>query len=497
MSPLSRRARRAGLQVEQIERLRRAEVALAEAATTEAAASELAEHALALLGATSAVVLIEAPGDTVRVCAGSGSAQGVYGAGSRMRLLEDDGVPCGSIGVSARGDGRPYTEADERILDALAQRVSSTLHRLRLFEEVQAERQTIADILGSSSDGIFSVGPDLRVRSWNPAMARITGVEEPAVVGEHCCTAFRPVDEAGELRTGAACPGRHGRVVEGLPLRVEGASGEPRWLSCTFSPMSDGGYVVVARDVTARKQVEDMKADFLATISHELRTPLTPIQGFLQTLLRRDGDFGEEDRRRIFEVMLRESKRLERLIKDLLDATSLDHTDALFLPEVLDWGAVAAEVVDTLRRSDPEREIELVRRRGVPKVVADEQRATQVLANLLGNALKYSPPGSPIRVTLSRTGDKVLTTVADRGPGIAVADRQRVFERFTRLGDHLTRAQGGVGLGLYIARRLVEAMGGEISVARAPGGGAAFSFTLPSAASAPAAPSDADAVSSR
>ena len=479
MSLRSRRGRRAGLQIEQIERLRSAELALAGAVSTDVAASELAEHALALLGATSAVVLIETPGDTVRATAGPGATHAVYGAGSRMRLLEDDGIPCGSIAVSARDDGRPYAAEDERILDALAQRVSSTLHRLRLFDDVQAERRTIADILGSSSDGIFSVGPDLRVRSWNPAMARITGLSAADAVGTHCCTAFRPVDESGEIRSGAACPGRAGAVVEDLALRVG-----DRWLSCTFSPMSDGGYVVVARDVTARRQVEEMKADFLATISHELRTPLTPIQGFLQTLLRRDGDFGEEDRRRIFEVMLRESKRLERLIKDLLDATSLDHTEALFLPEVLDWGVAAAEMVDTARRGDPERDIELVRRRGLPKVVADEQRAGQVLANLLANAIKYSPPGTPIQVTLSRKGDKVLTTVCDRGPGIPVADRRRAFERFTRLGDHMTRAHGGVGLGLYIARRLVEAMGGEISVAAAPGGGAAFAFTLPTASAA-------------
>src|SRR5687768_234910 len=102
MSLLSRRDRRAGLQIEQIERLRRAELALAGAASTEAAASELADHALALLDATSAVVLIETPGDTVRVTTGPGSTHTVYGPGSRMRLLEDDGVPCGSIAVSAR-----------------------------------------------------------------------------------------------------------------------------------------------------------------------------------------------------------------------------------------------------------------------------------------------------------------------------------------------------------------------------------------------------------
>ena len=94
----------------------------------------------------------------------------VYGTGSRMRLLDDDGVPCGSIAVSARADGRSYTTQQEHMLDALAQRVSSTLHRLSLFTEVQVERRTLADVVGSSSDGIFTRGPDHAVRSWNPAM---------------------------------------------------------------------------------------------------------------------------------------------------------------------------------------------------------------------------------------------------------------------------------------------------------------------------------------
>src|SRR4029453_13079794 len=103
----------------------------------------------------------------------------------------------------------------------------------------------------------------------------------------------------------AMCPGRTGAPETDLALQIEIADGGIRWLNCAFSPLSDGGYVLVARDVTARKQIEDEKADFLATVSHELRTPLTPIKGFLQTLLRRD-DFSHDERHHIYEVLLRE-----------------------------------------------------------------------------------------------------------------------------------------------------------------------------------------------
>src|SRR3546814_6573431 len=147
-----------------MERLRQAELALAAASSTEAAASDLADHAIALLGASAATVIIEGIGDTVRVTRGS-SAGSIYGNGSRMRLLEDNGMPCGSIAVSARADGRPYTQVQERMLEALAQRVSSTLPRLSLFTDVQAERRTLSDIREASSDGIFTVGLDTQTPS--------------------------------------------------------------------------------------------------------------------------------------------------------------------------------------------------------------------------------------------------------------------------------------------------------------------------------------------
>jgi PAS domain S-box-containing protein len=471
-----RRGQRDGLAVDEIDRLRRAELALAGAASTEAAARELSKHAMALLDAPAAVVIIEGD-DNVRMEAGDSTGHSIYDPGSRMRLLSSDGVPRGSIVVAARAD-RPYTERDERILDALGERVSSTLHRLSLFEAVQAEQRTLADVLGSSSDGIFSVGSDLRVRSWNPAMARLTGTSEVVAVGQHCCAVFRPRDEAGEALFGATCPARTGDEVEVL-LQLEVAEGQPMWLNCAFSKMSDGGCVVVARDVTARKQIEDEKADFLATVSHELRTPLTPIKGFLQTLIRRDDEFSNDERQHIYEVMLREEQRLERLVHQLLQATSLDHAEALVLTDALDWDAAVREQVDHMSRHDPTREYSMVIAPDLPRVVADEQLALQVLANLLSNAAKFSPEGMAVGVGVAHDGHRVVTTVADHGTGVRPADRERIFDKFTRLGDHLTRPQQGVGLGLYIVRRSVEAMGGTAWVDDAPGGGAAFSFSLP------------------
>lgn len=466
-----------GLQVAQMDRLRLAELSLAAAGSPHAAARELAEHAMALLGAPHAAVIIEGTGDTVRVTLGD-ATRSVFGDGSRMRLLDDDGVPCGSIAVSARADGRAYSTQQERMLDALAQRVSSTLHRLSLFTDVQAERRTLADVLESSSDGIFTVGLDMSVRSWNPAMARILGIAGDDAIGRPVGSVFRPVGEDARPRFGQADPGRTGQPEVAI-VSVDGAGGEERWLTCSWSPLSEGGYVVVARDDTERKKLQDDKDGWIAQVSHELRTPLTPIKGFLHTLQRRDEEFATEDRQLIYEVMLREEQRLEDLVNSLLQATSIDQRGLVVVSEVLHWPTVIEEQTDLYRRNDPTRAIEVSVNADVDAVVGDGNLATGVLANLLSNALKYAPSESPIEVQASIDGSHVVTTVCDKGPGVPPGDRDRIFDKFTRLGDHLTRPQQGVGLGLFIARRSLEQMGGEIWCTDREGGGACFGFTLP------------------
>jgi PAS domain S-box-containing protein len=401
--------------------------------------------------------------------------------GCRLRSTYD---PDRWLVVSPRPDGRPYDGEDERALELLVATTAAALDNAHLHARTTGERRLLGDIFGSSSDAIFSVDAAGVITSWNAAMAAITGRTTDDAVGRPCGEVVDARDADGrdvDLRAWlAAAP----HDDEASALDVAAARGARRWLDCAVAPMPDGGLVVVARDVSEQREVDDLKSDFLATVSHELRTPLTPIQGFLQTLLRDDASFGDEERHRFYEVMLRQSERLERLIKDLLDATSLQDKDHLFFPERIDWVDAATRIVELVRRQDPTREFRLNVDRDLPDVVVDEQRAEQVLSNLLSNAVKYSPPRAPVSVTIGRRGGEVVTTVTDRGPGIDPGEREKVFERFTRLGNHLTRTVGGAGLGLFIARRLVEGMGGSIAVDSGPSGGASFSFTLPVAAPA-------------
>jgi PAS domain S-box-containing protein len=479
-------AQRGALQLDELQRLHRAELAVATAPTTYAAAKELAGQTLALLDAAVAVVLIEGVGDTVRVVRGQGEATAVYEPGSRMRLLDDDGTPVGSIAVAPRPDGRAYDDRDERVLDALAQRVSATLHRVSLFDAVQAERGALADVLDSSSDAICAVGSDLRVQSWNPAMERATGVPAAVAVGQPCCAVLRPVSEEGRNRFGSACPCRSTEPATEL-VRFEGQD-EGRWWDCSFSPRASGGAVVVARDVTERKRLDDEKADFLATVSHELRTPLTPLKGFLQTLVRRGDQLDPGERHHVYEVLLREEERLERLVDQLLRATALERNRVLDV-RPFDVLAVVQARVDAFRRVAPDRDV-VLDASGDVAATANADSLARVLDDLLSNAAKYSPAGTAVAVRVQHeplSGDAVIR-VEDEGPGVAETDRERVFDKFTRLGDHLTRPQQGVGLGLYIVKRTVEAMGGTVRCEGAPTGGASFVVQLPGAAVAAPTP---------
>jgi PAS domain S-box-containing protein len=399
--------------------------------------------------------------------------------GMRLRSTVD---PDRWLVARRRSTDPAFGPDDQRALELLVAATAGALDSALLYARIQGERQRLADLIGSSSDGIFSFDGDGVVSLWNSAMVRITRLSAEHAVGRPCDDVFTPRDDNDEPLDRAIW--REQAELADTTLSIPVSGGGRRWLDCSCSALPDGGVVVVARDISAQREVEELKADFLATVSHELRTPLTPIQGFLQTLLRDDVSFGDAERHRFYEVMLRQSNRLERLIRDLLDATTLQDRAHLFLPEEIDWAASADRVLDLFRRQEPAREFRLTVEGSegrLPSVVADEQRAEQVLSNLLSNAVKYSPAGEAIEVRIASMGRAVRTTVIDRGPGIPPEQRDRVFDRFTRLGSHLTRSVGGAGLGLFIARRLVEGMGGTIVVDDAPGGGTVFTFTLPTA----------------
>jgi signal transduction histidine kinase len=259
--------------------------------------------------------------------------------------------------------------------------------------------------------------------------------------------------------------------------RAEAAASAARALAA-----ERGRLVEVERALVRQLRENDrLRGDLLATVSHELRTPLTAILGTLSTLANRDPDLSQADREEFLAIAARQGERLKRLIEQLLLASRVEQAPAgdEARPRV-EAGELVRQAGRAAQLCYPERHIDIAVHPGRLPVRAAPEAISQVVANLLDNAAKYSPAGTPIRLEAAAGTGLVVIAVTDAGAGVPPVDRERIFERFAQLDAGAARRAGGIGLGLWIARQLAGAQGGELLVAEAAGGaGARFELRLP------------------
>ena len=378
--------------------------------------------------------------------------------------LETSGRVIGAMTL-VRTEGANYNQANLRVAQELGRRAAVAIENARNFERAQ-ERAHASQALEYVGDGVFLVDEDGVIRLWNPAAAELTGLEAEAVVGRTLPDALPGWPDAPK-----------GGRPETVPVEV---NGRELWLSISRAAF-DEGTVYAFRDLTDDRSLERLKSDFIATVSHELRTPLAAIYGAAMTV-RRGGAGIDERRGELLDVIAVEADRLARTINDVLWASRLESGTLHVSIESCDPGELLEGVVAAARTHLPENlELDVGNANGLPRVAADPDRVRQVLSNLLDNAVKYSPDGGVIRLTVEDEGGRVRFVVRDEGLGIPPGERQRIFEKFYRLDPNLTRGVGGTGLGLYICRELVERMGGRLSVTANESGGSSFAVELPRA----------------
>jgi two-component system phosphate regulon sensor histidine kinase PhoR len=261
-----------------------------------------------------------------------------------------------------------------------------------------------------------------------------------------------------------------------LPIQIAGSD---IWLSLA-AVRSAEGVIYAFRDVTVEQRLEDERSDFVATISHELRTPMAAVYGAAKTLLREDIDLPADRRRELLEMIATQATRLSQITEEILLTSRLDRGEVPVEQEPVDVAEVVRTTVDALQSQFPSSMSIAV---DVPTEVGaasgDRNRIQQVLVNLIDNAVKYGD--GAVKIEAQRSDRAVRISVADEGPGISLADQQRVFEKFYRADPQLARAPGGTGLGLYIARELAQRMGGRIELTSELGNGATFMVELPPA----------------
>jgi len=260
------------------------------------------------------------------------------------------------------------------------------------------------------------------------------------------------------------------------------SSGRHLEVSCT--PMKQlstgkGGVVTVLHDVTGIHEVEQARTDFVSMVSHELRTPLTSIKAYVDTLQRRDVTFDDETRSGFIDVIARETERMTRLINDILDLSRIEAGRLDFKPTFVDLPALVRKVVSRIESQTEDHKVVLDLPVDMEPVLAEQQKLDQVMLNLIGNALKYSPGGGEVEIAVKRLKEKAMVSVTDHGMGIPPDQLPFVFDKYHRGGKAADGGIRGSGLGLFVTKSIVETHGGRIWAESTEGEGTTMIFTLP------------------
>jgi two-component system phosphate regulon sensor histidine kinase PhoR len=271
-------------------------------------------------------------------------------------------------------------------------------------------------------------------------------------------------------------------VEEAAARTVRMRAGAERHLTVSVAPLPGGETLLVAHDATEAVRYQELRKEFVANVSHELRTPLTVIRGYVETL--QEGAFADPVKGPEFlEVIGRHAALLSKLVENLLDLSRLESPQGMARRLAVDMGALVARVAE-LHRAPAERKGQTLEARidgPLPAVSGDPDYLERAVANLVDNALKYTPEKGAIRVAARRAGAQVVVEVEDSGIGIPPADLPRIFERFYRVDKSRSRSLGGTGLGLAIVKHIAQAHGGTVDVTSAPGRGSTFRLSVPAA----------------
>jgi len=353
---------------------------------------------------------------------------------------------------------------------------------LDIVNAMHSEASRLRALFDSAPEGIITVSEDGVILNANPAAHRLFGYGKGRLIGMPGPDLVAPPErERGMAALGdPANRAQGGYQAEFTGMHATGAT-FPMQVSLTYSPEGEDWFAqVFIRDISRQRDAEKLKDEFVSTVSHELRTPLTSIAGSLGLIA--GGAVGAlpEKAARLISIAQSNSQRLVRLINDVLDMEKLASGSLPFHMTESGLADVAQRAIDMTRGYADQLGVELVLERETAAAVrGDPDRLIQIVTNLLSNAAKYSPRGEKVTVRVSGDGSTSRLSVADRGPGVPEAFRDRIFSRFAQADASDARGKSGTGLGLYIAKEIAERHGGRLWFESPPGLGAVFHLELP------------------
>lgn len=355
-------------------------------------------------------------------------------------LSQVNGKPYGAL--YALYSQRRVGHLELELLELFAAQAGVALSNAMAYEQIKRQRSHERAIVDASADGIAVLDPNGVVRKWNQAAAELTGHGSAEIVGH---------------RLPFPLPTVRGRT---LTHRMDNG----RWLEILSKPVPESGERVVDfRDVSQAKQLEEDKDLFLATTSHELRTPITVIKGFATTLQQRWDSLDDDAKRTAVARIAERAGTLAGLVENLMIGSHTRGGELTISSAPFDLNELLRTTTDTFDPLSDRHRVVLDVPDPLPQVLGDATVTDVILGQLLENAVKYSPDGGTVTVHGRFADDSVVITVEDEGIGIPEADQERVFDRFVQGETGDRRRFGGIGLGLYIVRRLARAQGGDVA----------------------------------
>jgi signal transduction histidine kinase/GAF domain-containing protein len=393
------------------------------------------------------------------------------------------------IGVINVDDRVPnaFGSDQERLLTIAAAQAAIAIENARLFSQVLSEKQQTDAIIQCMADGLLMLDRNGVVVSCNPALAMMLDMQWEDVVGQ------RPSDPGVDPRLQSVCEPatvkeRTGVLAREVEIPRTGPGGEPlrpRMLRVFSTILNDDadqrmGEVRVVHDVTREREIEEMKNEFFSTTSHELRTPLFSIQGFVRLILEGQVPDGETQRE-FLGIILQQADQLAQLVNNLLNISRLESGMLELERKPVSLLEVLQETVSKLRGIAQEKDIALETDlpASLPSVIGDQDWLEQVVTNLIGNAIKFTPEEGQVVVGVRQSKHEIMVEVTDTGIGIPADALDRIFTKFYRAPHGAGERPEGTGLGLYIAQQIIKAHGGRIWAESTLGQGSTFRFTLP------------------
>lgn len=410
----------------------------------------------------------------------------------RLPMLSGDTL-IGMIYVFQAGSYHISGDA-AKLLQSFADQAAIAVKNARLYQQVIDEKQRLDAILEQSADGVMILDYGLHITRFNPSLSHMTGWKANDALGRQHEEVIRWQSLRTELTLEAAMasgwplPGAAPLLVEGQLKRKDGESIS---LGITYAPLLNSAGLmtnVIAnfRDLTRYREEEELQKTFISVVSHELKTPVSIIKGYAGTLARPDAKWPPDMIQEYALVIDEEADRLTELIDNLLEASRLQSgTFKLEVSDDIALPIMAAEAVARFGSQTDKHSFVLEFPDDFPPVVGDERRLNQVLYNLVSNAIKYSPDGGTITLSGKAHADYVTVSVRDEGIGIPAHEQYRIFGKFSRLDNALSRKTEGTGLGLFLSKAIIEAHGGSIWFSSNAGkesegaAGTTFAFSLP------------------